>query len=110
MFDYKKKYLHTEPLKANYNRRHGTLVNARVLLVESKGICPVCKQLIQKEADPINYIGNIAHIYSRRDWYDKKDKLPQNMFPNKYHINNAEQLDNIENLILLCKNCHYEYD
>lgn len=111
---YELKYKHDIPLGLpnTVTRRHATIPKIRVLLSETRNTCPICKSIIQSSniASDKKYIGNIAHIYARNNFFVNKDKISKDMFPNYYHIQKKEELDETHNLILLCEICHENYD
>ncbi len=92
--------------KRNY--KEGT---KKALLLECDGICPKCKKVKAnikiENLDSDNYDKlnlEIAHIYGLNN-FKKLNKLNK-----KFHIKYKQEINTYKNLILLCHECHREYD
>lgn len=75
-----------------------------ILLAEVKSLCPLCSEKLVSKKDGktiINY--EIAHIYPHSPTKYQLELL-------KNEIKLSDDVDEIENLIMLCPTCHTRYD
>lgn len=101
------KYSLTQPLIGT--TRKYTASAKRCLLLETNGKCAKCKTAYNQfdDATSINDERSnleIAHIYGLRNFQN----IPHEN--KKFHVQYTEDLNSYENLILLCKKCHQDYD
>lgn len=105
-YNFERKYLLSKHLESDKKRVYAS-GEIKLLFAETGNRCGNCnKPLDWNLSDSINSKKNqIAHIYGKKLF--AKAKLP---LKEKYHISDVSEINQYHNLIILCDECHFDYD